>query len=94
VPSAEAELAGGIRVTFARSGVTADWDPDCESILDLAERHGLTPDYSCRSGICQTCICALAEGEVEYFEEPLDDPDPGCVLICCSRPRTSLVIEV
>ena len=26
-PSAEAELAGGIQVTFARSGVTANWGP-------------------------------------------------------------------
>ena len=93
-PSAETELAGGIQVTFARSGVTAGWDPACESILDLAERHGLSPDYSCRSGICHTCLCGLAEGEVEYFEDPLDEPDPGCVLICCSRPKTSLVIEV
>ncbi len=94
VPTAETELAGGIQVTFARSGVTAGWDPACDSILDLAERHGLNPDYSCRSGICHTCMCALVEGEVEYLEDPLDEPDPGCVLICCSRPKTSLVIEV
>lgn len=94
VPTAETELVAGIQVTFARSGITAGWDPDCESILDLAERHGLTPDYSCRSGICHTCACALLEGEVEYLEDPLDPPDSGSVLICCSRPKTSLVIEV
>jgi ferredoxin-NADP reductase/MOSC domain-containing protein YiiM/predicted pyridoxine 5'-phosphate oxidase superfamily flavin-nucleotide-binding protein len=93
-PTAEAELAGGIQVTFARSGVTADWDPACESILDLAERHGLNPDYSCRSGICQTCMCTLVEGEVEYLDDPLDEPDPGCVLICSSKPKTSIVIEL
>ncbi len=92
--SAEAELAGEIQVTFARSGLTAGWDPACESILALAEHNGLSPDYSCRSGICQTCICKLAEGEVEYFEEPLARPGPGQVLICCSRPKTSLVIEL
>ena len=94
VPTAETELAGGIQVTFARSGVTASWNPACESILDLAEQQGLNPDYSCRSGICHTCMCELVEGEVEYLEDPLDEPDPGCVLICCSRPKTSLVIEV
>ncbi len=93
-PTAETELAGGIQVSFARSGVTAAWDPDCESILDLAERHGLNPDYSCRSGICHTCMCTVVEGEVEYLEEPLGEPDRGCALICCSRPRTNLVIEV
>ena len=94
VPSAETELSGGIEVTFARSGVTAAWYQACESSLDLAERQGLSPDYSCRSGICHTCMCALVEGEVEYLEDPLDKPEPGCVLICCARPKTSLVIEV
>jgi len=94
VPSAETELAGGIQVTFARSGVTAGWDPACESILDLAEKQGLNPDYSCRSGICHTCMCMLVEGEVDYFEEPLDEPEPGRVLICCSRPKTDIVIEI
>jgi ferredoxin len=90
----EEELAGEIQVDFARSGVTATWDPACETILDLAEQHGLSPDYSCRSGICHTCICKLVEGEIEYLEEPLDPPDPGHVLICCSKPKSRLVIEV
>jgi len=90
----EEELTGEIQVDFARSGVTATWDPACETILDLAEKHGLSPDYSCRSGICHTCICKLVEGEIEYLEEPLDPPDPGHVLICCSKPKSRLVIEV
>ncbi len=94
VPSAEAELTGGVQVTFARSGITANWDPAFESILDLAERQGLNLVYSCRSGICHTCMCELTEGEVEYLDEPLDEPDPGYVLICCSMPKTSLVLEV
>ena len=92
--TADQELGGELQVTFARSGVTATWDPKCETILDLAEHHGLSPDYSCRSGICHTCMCELVDGEVEYLEEPLDPPDSGSVLICCSRPKSSLVIDV
>ena len=94
MPPAEAELVGGIQVAFARTGLTVGWDPTCDSILELAERQGLNPDYSCRSGICNTCISELTEGEVEYFEEPLDEPGPGHILICCARPKTSLVIEI
>ena len=92
--TAEEELAGELQVTFARSGVTATWDPACNTILDLAEQQGLSPPYSCRSGICHTCICKLVEGEVEYLEEPLDAPDSGSALICCSRPKSRLVIDV
>ncbi len=94
MPPAEAELVGGIEIAFARSGLTVGWDSGCDSILDLAERHGLNPAYSCRSGICHTCISELAEGEVDYLEAPLVDPGLGQVLICCARPKTSLVIEI
>ena len=83
-----------IEVTFSRSGVKANWNPSFESILDLAEANGLSPDYSCRSGICHTCMCALEEGEVDYTEEPLDPPDPGSVLICCSKPRTHVMVDI
>jgi len=31
---------------------------------------------------------------VEYVEEPLNPPDPGCVLICVSRPKSKLVVEI
>ena len=94
IRSAQDELSGECEVTFARSGVTAPWDPNCETILDLAEHQGLSPPYSCRSGICRTCMCKLVEGEVEYLEKPLSAPDPGCVLLCVSRPKTKLVVEV
>ncbi len=36
----------------------------------------------------------LIEGEVENLDEPLDEPDPGHLLICCFRPTSNLVIEV
>jgi ferredoxin len=60
----------------------------------LAELHGLSPAYSCRSGICHTCVCEVTNGEFEYLDEPLDEPDPGHVLICCAKPTTNLVLEV
>ena len=89
-----AECCGEMEVTFSKAGVKANWNPSFESILDLAEANGLSPDYSCRSGICHTCACPLEDGEVEYLLEPLDPPDPGSVLICCSKPKTNLVVGV
>ncbi len=88
------QCCGEIEVTFSKSGVAASWNPSLESILDLAEANGLSPDYSCRSGICRTCMCVLEQGEVEYVMEPLEPPDEGSVLICCSKPRTNVVVEV
>ena len=85
---------GEFEVRFAKSGLTAKWDRSMESILALAEAQGLRPDFSCRTGICHTCMSRLVEGQVEYVTEPLDLPDPGCVLICVSQPKTDVVIEV
>ena len=88
-----AECSSQIEVTFARSGLTAFWNPCLGSILELAEAHGLSPAFSCRSGICHTCMCALEDGEVDYAEVPLEAPDVGHVLICCSKPATDVVVD-
>lgn len=81
-------------VSFRRSGVQAAWDAAAYSLLDFAEAQGLCPDFSCRAGICSTCKSALLSGEVEYFEEPLEELEQGEVLLCCSRPRGPVVIDI
>jgi hypothetical protein len=37
---------------------------------------------------------ALEQGEVEYVQEPLDPPDEGWALICCSKPKSDVVLEL
>lgn len=81
-------------VVFAASDVTVKWENNNLSILDLAEQAGLSPEFSCRSGICNTCLCTIREGEIEYIEEPLEQPENGKVLICCSRPRGRVVLDL
>ncbi len=78
---------GPVAVSFVRSGISAVWDPSKGTLLDLAEAEGLRPDYSCRSGICQTCTTKIVSGSVEYLEPPMAPPSEGEVLICCSYPR-------
>ncbi|MGG5151282.1 2Fe-2S iron-sulfur cluster-binding protein [Alcaligenes aquatilis] len=81
-------------VTFLPDGRQAQWHEDCPSLLDLAEETGLSPDFNCRAGLCNTCMCTLVSGEVDYFEEPLDPVPEGKVLLCCSRPRGSVAVEL
>jgi uncharacterized protein len=83
-----------VSVTFRRSGVTVPWDPKAGTILDLAEANGLSPPFSCRSGVCHTCMCQLIEGEIEYVDDGVFAPDePDQVLICSSRPKTDIVVD-
>lgn len=81
-------------VHFSRSNLTVDWANDSISLLKLAEQQGLTPDYSCRSGICNSCKSPLLEGEVKYFVQPLEQPRADEVLLCCSRPLGRVVIDL
>lgn len=82
------------QVTFRKSGASANWDGSATSLLELAENTGLDPEFSCRSGICNSCKCTLVSGEVEYFEDPLIAPENGQVLICCARPKGAVVLDI
>jgi ferredoxin-NADP reductase len=81
-------------VEFRRTGRTVTWDPKAQSLLALAEEAGLAPDFSCRAGVCNTCKTAVLSGEVEYFETPLDPPENGHALICCSRPKGNVSLDL
>lgn len=85
--------AANPRVTFSVSNRTVDWDDSFENLLEFAEAQGLEPPFSCRSGICHTCIRTI-EGEVTYVDEPLNEPEPGRALICCSIPKGDVTIDL
>jgi uncharacterized protein len=79
-------------ITFAKSGKTVAWHGTEESILEFAEANNLNPDYSCRQGICGTCMYKILEGEVAYQTQPSAAIAKGSVLICISKPKTSRVV--
>lgn len=81
-------------VEFRTSGTIVEWDSAAASLLELAENAGLEPAFTCRAGICNACKCGLISGEVDYFEEPLEMPQTGEVLICCSRPKGPIVLDL
>ncbi|MEM0981098.1 MAG: 2Fe-2S iron-sulfur cluster-binding protein [Cyanobacteria bacterium P01_H01_bin.58] len=83
---------GTTEVVFTQSGKTTTWTPTDGTLLEFAEDQGLSPDFSCRAGICLTCMCRLEEGEVAYDEPPSGTPDEGSVLICVAKPRTDKVV--
>lgn len=90
--TAETPVAGDA-VTFRTSARTAPWD-DSASLLDFAEAQGLTPDFSCRAGVCGTCVTRLIDGAVDWTDDPLDPPPEGHILLCCTRPRGAVVLEL
>ncbi|MGW7370111.1 MOSC domain-containing protein [Streptomyces sp. NPDC054841] len=84
----------GPLVTFARSGITTRWSPARASLLGLAEACDIPTRWSCRTGVCHTCITPLVSGTVTYTTQPLELPEPGTVLVCCSEPTTEVVLDL
>jgi ferredoxin-NADP reductase/MOSC domain-containing protein YiiM len=84
----------GPRVAFARSNLTVRWDPGYGSLLELAEACDVPVRWSCRTGVCHTCETGLMSGAVGYSPDPVDEPANGSALICCSRPRGDLVLDL
>jgi ferredoxin-NADP reductase/MOSC domain-containing protein YiiM len=83
----------GPMVTFARSGIATPYTPE-RSLLELAEACDVPTRWSCRTGVCHTCETSMLSGDVTYRPDPLEPPAEGDVLICCSRPRTDIVLDM
>jgi len=90
----EGPPGSGPPVSFARSGITAAWDRKFASLLELAEACDLPVRWSCRIGVCHTCMTGLIEGSITYSPEPLERPAPGNVLVCCSQPTAGVTLDL
>ena len=82
------------RSAFPRSGLTVRWDPGYTSLLELAEACDVPVRWACRTGVCHTCETGLMSGTVGCSPDPVDDPADGSALICCSQPRSDLVLDL
>jgi tetrachlorobenzoquinone reductase len=74
-------------VELARTGISLSVGAD-ESILDAMINAGLSPDFSCKEGICGTCEMAVLSGEIEHRDEILSEDERRSghtMMICVSR---------
>jgi ferredoxin-NADP reductase/MOSC domain-containing protein YiiM len=84
----------GPLITFARSGIAAPFNTGQRSLLELADACDVPARWSCRTGVCHTCTTPLLSGEITYSPDPLELPNTGEILICCSRPTTDVVLDM
>ena len=84
----------GPLVSFARTGLNVRWGLAFHSLLELAEACDVPVRWACRTGVCHTCETGLVAGKVDYRPDPVDAPADGNVLICCSRPKSDVVIDL
>jgi len=68
-----------------------------ESVLDCLTRHGVSVNYSCKAGVCQSCMMVAVEGEPTPasqlgIRETLRAQDH--FLICSCVPETDMLVAV
>jgi ferredoxin-NADP reductase/MOSC domain-containing protein YiiM/ferredoxin len=94
-PHPPAGKAGpGPMISFSRSNLSVPWDPAFPNILELAEACDVPVRWSCRTGVCHECLTSLVSGELTYGPEPLEPPERGSALICCSQPRAEVTLDL
>lgn len=82
-PAKEAEHS---IIKFTQSQFEQRWNKGDPTILEVAEDHGLNPNFSCRNGMCGSCAVKLKSGSVTYRSKPSAELADDEVLICCAVP--------
>jgi ferredoxin-NADP reductase/MOSC domain-containing protein YiiM len=88
------EPGSGPTIEFARSDLAIPWSGDYANLLELAEACDVPVRWSCRTGVCHSCESTLIAGSVGYDPDPVEPPTAGSALICCSRPREGVVLDL
>ena len=84
----------GPLVTFARSGIVAPFDTTNTSLLEFADACDISTRWSCRAGVCHTCVTGLLSGVVSYQPAPLEPPlTPKCSS-AAHGPTTDIVLDM
>jgi len=81
-------------INFTVSGLEVPTD-GTHTILEVAEKYGITINNSCREGWCSECK-AICRGEVEVGSKCRIEESyrkEGYVYTCCVQARSDLEIE-
>jgi vanillate O-demethylase ferredoxin subunit len=85
--------SGAFVVKLERSGVELPV-PVNKSILEVLEENGFERPFSCREGLCGTCVTNVLAGEPEHRDYVLSDEERESgklMTICCSRSKSPIL---
>jgi glycine betaine catabolism B len=86
---------GNYRVSFTKSGKVIFADGR-RTLLELAEKTGVTISHECLSGSCGECMVKCLKGKVEMTDQAeidLADKNNGWIYCCCSYPASNIELD-
>jgi tetrachlorobenzoquinone reductase len=90
----EPQESNAFKVRLERTGVEFDV-PEHKSILEVLEENGIEHPFSCREGLCGTCVTDVCSGEPDHRDYVLTDEERASgklMTICCSRSKSRLLV--
>jgi glycine betaine catabolism B len=87
---------GNYRIRFAKSSKTITAEGEL-TLLELAEKSGISIGHECRAGNCGECMVKCLKGNIEMTEqaEIADlDRQKGWVYSCCAYPASNAVLDI
>ena len=88
-------LTTSMPISFVHaSGETSNiiWQPEHGSLLNAAEKNGISITANCRSGACRSCLYRI-EGEIENIIRPVSLAPKNWAYLCCAAPLSSVTIK-
>lgn len=85
------------KINFKRSNI--ETDNTGETLLDIAENQKILLPFSCRQGMCGTCMQIKISGDIhedKYDDEILteEEKNQGYILLCQARAKGDVTIDV
>ncbi len=83
-------------VQFQRSGCASQWSAADQSLLDVAERAGVSIDSGCREGQCGACVVKILKGQIKYRDGAVPECgplEPNETLACIAQPDGPLQLD-
>jgi ferredoxin-NADP reductase len=85
-PNTESPGLETAEIRFLKSGLSCTWHAEEDlSLLELAEKTGITTESDCRAGSCLTCKTKVVEGSTTT------ETGDGSTLLCIGRPKTPVL---
>lgn len=93
LPTTGAADDTGGAVYFQRS--ERQLESDGTTLLEQAEKAGLTPEHGCRMGVCFACSCKKTSGRVRDLRTgEISDADEQEIQVCVSQPVGPVTLDL
>ena len=86
----------GFDVELIDSGLKLHVPPD-RTLLSVLRGAGIDLPSDCEEGLCGTCECAVAEGEIDHRDKVLSASERAAgdrMMTCCSRARDGKPLKI